>query len=306
LYGKHFVIYCDHKPLTWLIKKENPAALLARWLIRLAKYSFVIKYKKGKKNSDADGLSRMPDPDAYGDDEEYDEYLICLIDVSYPTFVSKDVVTQLIVTNEDQTNDEDISLLVNLIMQFKNDKPHEIPDAVQSVVARALWREYERLEVIDDILYHVNEDHFGNHKFKYVIPSNIINQILHSAHNTAISGHLGFKKTFQRVSERFYRPGLKQIVEEFVKECETCQKVKGVRKNKAELMLLRPVRPNQAIACDIAGPFKQTSRGNMYILVVTDLFTKYTEAYPIQDMTAETVAKSSTSGFVVMVFQLQA
>ena len=38
------------------------------------------------------------------------------------------------------------------------------------------------------------------------------------------------------------------------------------------------------------GPLPLTSRGNQYILVVTDLFTKWVEAFPLADTTATTLA----------------
>ena len=41
---------------------------------------------------------------------------------------------------------------------------------------------------------------------------------------------------------------------------------------------------------DVIGPFKCTPRGNVCVLVVTDHFTKWSEAYPLPDHTAETVA----------------
>ena len=290
LYGTHFIVYSDHKPLAWLIKKENPAAILARWLIRLSKYSFTIKYKKGKANADADGLSRMPDPEEYGDAEEYDEYLICLLDVAYPEFVSNDMPAQLMQTSEEQKLDDDINTIVELILKHGNGKPTKTPVEVETQMARLLWNKYEKLEIVDGILYHSSEDRTGYKNLRFVVPSHLVEDICYAQHASPFSGHLGYKKTISKIHERFYRPGLAKSVETFVKECETCQKVKGGRKTKANLILFRPTRPNQAIACDIAGPFKKTARGNVYLLIVTDMFTKYTEAYPIEDMTAETVA----------------
>ena len=38
------------------------------------------------------------------------------------------------------------------------------------------------------------------------------------------------------------------------------------------------------------GPLPLTSRGNQYMLVVTDLFTKWVEAFPLADTTATTLA----------------
>ena len=49
--------------------------------------------------------------------------------------------------------------------------------------------------------------------------------------------------------------------------------------------------PFQRVAMDIIGPFPKTGKGNMYVLIIGDYFTKWVEAYPISDMEATTVAK---------------
>jgi hypothetical protein len=59
LYGRHFNIYSDHMPLTFLLTKSNPSKRLQRWMERLATYSFTIYYKPGKDKIVADALSRI-------------------------------------------------------------------------------------------------------------------------------------------------------------------------------------------------------------------------------------------------------
>ena len=48
--------------------------------------------------------------------------------------------------------------------------------------------------------------------------------------------------------------------------------------------------PLQRVAMDILGPLPMTQAGNKYILVIGDYFTKWTEAFPMPNMEAQTVA----------------
>ena len=46
----------------------------------------------------------------------------------------------------------------------------------------------------------------------------------------------------------------------------------------------------QRVAVDIVGPFPQTAKGNLYVLVAADYFTRWVEAYTIPNQEAVTVA----------------
>jgi hypothetical protein len=48
--------------------------------------------------------------------------------------------------------------------------------------------------------------------------------------------------------------------------------------------------PFERVAMDIAGPFPQRDRGNRYLLIAMDYFTKWPEVYPISNQEASTVA----------------
>ena len=56
----------------------------------------------------------------------------------------------------------------------------------------------------------------------------------------------------------------------------------------------------ERVHIDIMGLLVETQKGNKYILVIVDQFTKWVEAFPLKNQLAETVA-----GVVVRVFVAQ-
>ena len=62
LYGRQFTVVTDHRPLEWLMSKNEPAGRLARWALKIQEYNIKIGYRAGKLNQNADCLSRTPPP----------------------------------------------------------------------------------------------------------------------------------------------------------------------------------------------------------------------------------------------------
>uniref|UniRef100_A0A669DKA6 Gypsy retrotransposon integrase-like protein 1 n=1 Tax=Oreochromis niloticus TaxID=8128 RepID=A0A669DKA6_ORENI len=60
LYGNTFTVITDNNPLTYLLTTAKLDATSYRWLAALSTYNFDIKYRAGRQNLDADGLSRKP------------------------------------------------------------------------------------------------------------------------------------------------------------------------------------------------------------------------------------------------------
>ena len=50
--------------------------------------------------------------------------------------------------------------------------------------------------------------------------------------------------------------------------------------------------PWRQVGIDLVGPFPETARGNKWILVLTDHFSRWQDALPLVDAKAETVAKA--------------
>lgn len=60
LYGAKFTVVTDNNPLTYVLTSAKLDAAGHRWLAALSSFDFNIQYRAGKKNQDADGLSRRP------------------------------------------------------------------------------------------------------------------------------------------------------------------------------------------------------------------------------------------------------
>lgn len=88
LYGRHFNIITDHRPLTYLFGIKDASSQLMRWRLQLADYDYDISYRAGPEHSNADCLSRirMIQTDQTGYDMAYKNFLAA---ESTPIFNSK-------------------------------------------------------------------------------------------------------------------------------------------------------------------------------------------------------------------------
>lgn len=59
LFGQHFLVRSDHKPLIYLYNLKDPASKLTRIRLELKEYDFTIEHIKGSNNVAADALSRI-------------------------------------------------------------------------------------------------------------------------------------------------------------------------------------------------------------------------------------------------------
>ena len=128
-----------------------------------------------------------------------------------------------------------------------------------------------------------------------VVPKNKIKDILLAYHNTAINGsHLGKDKTFYKIRDRFYWQGMYNDIAQHIQACPNCTMNKQSRRKPNGH--LNPVEPPAGVwenlAMDFVGPITPTSSsGHRYILVMTDLLSKFVVAKATRDNSALTAAK---------------
>lgn len=141
-------------------------------------------------------------------------------------------------------------------------------------VLQSLWSQWNRLTVQNDQLYRKFEEDDGNTtRLQAIVPISQRRTVLEFCHDVNTAAHLGVSKTLPRIRKNFYWPGLQA----------------DVRLSPMEIVE-RGV-PMDRVATDILGELPTTKKGNKYLLVVSDYFTKWTECFPIPNMEAKTMAK---------------
>jgi len=123
--------------------------------------------------------------------------------------------------------------------------------------------------------------------------------VFDSLHKHRTAGHLGEKKTINRLGERYWWVNWREFTKQHCKKCDQCAAKKPPHRTpRAPMKIYNVGAPLERIAIDVMGPLPESDRGNKYILVVGDYFTKWMEAYAIPNQEAKTVANVLTEEFI--------
>ena len=328
------MIRTDHNSLAWLMRFRGIQGQLARWIEELSQFDMQILHRQGRKHSNADALSRIPDLlepcDCYraGTDlknlkcggcpyctrahhqwSRFDEEVDDVVPLSFRTPAVAIQMLQLdhwlpagytidqIVTA--QRDDANLELLLDFLES--GEEPTEYFLMLASAETKAYWLSKEPFILRDGVLLYryVSDDPFEPETYKLVVPESLRQDILELAHDVPTFGHLGITKTLAKLKRNFFWYKMRSDIETFVKSCRKCSiNKKPHRKAKAKLGTFHAGVPMERVHLDILGPFPKSHSGNVYILMLVDQFTKWLECYPLPDQNAETIAKAMVEGFI--------
>lgn len=315
LLGNKFVVYTDNNPLAHLHNAKLDA-VSQRWVGALAIFEFVTKYKPGKENAPADALSRMPHRIPPDDQVVSSSYIYAPGFTMVPEdlqFVPKnatinavsseragnpEVTTPLLFPAysreqlcEFQQKDETIGKL--RYCWLHRTKP-TIEERKGDVELGLLVKQWDKLREKNGLLYRICEE---NDVIQLLLPKVLRKEVLYACHEQA--GHQGYKRTLSLVRKRCYWPKFTAEVSLHCEQCDQCTRSKNPPKIREPLKSMVATRPNEILAVDFT-LLERDTRGKENVLIMTDVFSKFTRAIPTNNQTAETTAKMLTQHWFLL------
>lgn len=260
-------IYTDHLPIVSIKLAARVNSRLLRWLDELLDYPVKLIYKKGTEHHLPDLLSRP--------DETLEANKPCAIAEASRLFENPPIIkaTSNFIANQfldlfsEQHTDEFCQKLFKLVIS--NDKVKE------------------NFYIYKGVIYKFSKK---NNIYRIVVPNSMRNTVLFSMHD--LSGHLGTRKTYYKIKERYFWNKIRKDVTIYCKTCKSCQINKPRRvKPVVHAGLIPFLGIFEIFHIDICTSFSITERGNKHIVSAVDRVSKFIVAKAIPDQTAITVAK---------------
>jgi len=127
------------------------------------------------------------------------------------------------------------------------------------------------------------------------IPDKLRKRIFQQFHSPS---HPGIRASQRLIGRRVVWPNMKKDVKDWTRTCIPCQQCKVTRHvRSAPGVLPTPTRRFEVIHVDIVGPLTP-SRGHRYLLTCIDRFTRWVEAIPMENATAESTFRAFSSGWI--------
>lgn len=325
LYGARFTVRTDNNPLTYVLSTAKLNAVGHRWLAALSTYDFDVQYRPGKHNIDADLLSRhFPDDDSHLDWETISQDGVKSIcqRVSLPTSSDGSVryVDQLGAPPECIPNIYSFPMHMELealrhiskdeLVHAQKEDPvigsalqavqhHKWPEHVENDPEFSqLKREKDKLTLNTGLLYRQSKLPSEENVNQLILPTKYRDTVLRALHDDL--GHLGIERITDLLRQRFFWPKMAKYVEQYIKNCKECITRKPPNQRTAPLHQITSRGPMDLVCIDFLS-MEVDSKGMSSVLVVTDHFTRYAQAFPTKNQKAQTVAKILVDKFFVSV-----
>jgi len=297
LLGHNILVRSDHKPLKYLGSCSTKNERIKRWASNLAQYDFTIEHISGQHNSAADFLSRLE---------------------------PEDMKTAAITRSKTKPKDEmQPEIRIPLTTENVEEEPLDNqPDHAELTSAENIAEEQRKDPLIQKILQQLDSGEVNKGELcrffrsgdvlvrlwrirgmqesalQIVVPKTLVPYVLHQNHGCNIAAHFGIAKVTDRILRKYWWSTMITDIKNWIKSCEICHLTKKEKTPKVPLQPIPVSQPWEIVSVDCL-TIKPSTSGNTNIVVFCDLFSKWTEAFAVPDITAETIANLFINNIVL-------
>ena len=316
---KPFVLNTDSAALKYLKTLKDPRGIWFRWIHELSGYNFEVVHRAGKKNTNADALSRSEhhrEPTKEEEDEQKDEFIqafrefcvddlktqIAKVEADNPRIkrihrIAADLTKETLIT--EQKNDPVLSQVREWIEKDKKPTKKELDGEDEDL--KSYLQILEALNIEDDLLiYRTKLNQItGEEARRIVVPRSYIRTVFYWSHEHETAGHFGINATSLRAQRRFYYPGMMSDMKRMVMQCKAClAKITKANLKRGVHVPAKNGYPLETVYIDLVGPLPATIDQYKYILTIEDGFTRMAWAYPLKNKEGTTVARVFLDNFI--------
>ena len=290
-------IFTDCKALISIYNKSCKQSIpprIERGVLAIQHLPYTLVFVPGKENK-ADWPSRNPPQQNEFDlkkrgneDVKEEQRLVRQIKLQLPDKqnISWDDI------RETTTKDTTLQKIISAIQHNKWKSIWKMPDI------KPFRSFHQQLSVVDGVLLHGQKilipegprPQLLSHGQQIIPPENLRESIASQHH---ICGHQGISKSAALLRQRYYWPGYKKDIEKAVSSCEACLIITKDHRKEPKASTRLPTFPFEIVSTDFKGP---TDSGH-YVLVITDLYSRWPEMYITQSTSFRTVKKHFLSYF---------
>jgi len=296
LLGNQVVLRTDHHSLKWLNTFKRPEGIMARWIETLAEYDYTIEHRPGRLHCNADSVSRPLCKQCWGKQSKipWVDELEAADEITEPLSVRTVTFSPSISDPEMTKLQADDATLGPVILALTHGSDLTV-DELRSLPldSRNLYSQRPMVHLLNGVL--VRQDGTTT---QLVVPTSLRKQLFNHIHSGPLSAHLATERTLAQLRQLYYWPGMKRDVTDWHMQCHQCAQSRGPpSRPHGKLTKVLTGAPLDIVAIDVLSGLPSSSDGSKYLLVVTDYFTKWCEAYPLPDAEASTCMQALYNGF---------
>lgn len=128
-------------------------------------------------------------------------------------------------------------------------------------------------------------------EWKLCVPETARADVLRKEHDEAF--HIGYEKLLDKLRTRYFWPKMATSVRKYIERCRICKECKPsyVSQHPAVGTPRLTTKPFQIVAIDFIQSLPRSKSGNMHLLVLLDLFSKWTVLVPVKKISTPLVIK---------------